>query len=111
MFSFILDYASSKYSFGIAVSAVHDVAFVQDAVATWMSRDCITSYDSAGSWQSISLPVPSLLSNGTLNNSTEDFSTLRSRSSYILRRRAFSTTVQAISGYPCTYSETRSRYL
>jgi chitinase len=107
----VKDGRSSKYSFGIAVSGNRDIPFVQDAVATWASGDCITSYDNAEPWQAITLSVPSLLSNGTVGNSTAGLRNgtagtfpLTSRNSNIFYRRAPCSTIQVFSGDTCEYS-------
>jgi chitinase len=105
------DGRSSKYSFGIAVSGDRDVPLVQDAVATWASGECVTSYDNAEPWQAITLSVPSLLSNGTSGNSTAGSSNgtagafpLKSRNSNMFHRRAPCSTIQVVSGDSCEYS-------
>lgn len=101
---------SSKYSFGIAASGDRDVAWVQDAVATWASGECITVYDHAEPWQSITLAVPSLLSNGTAGNSTAGSGNstgvfpLISRKANVLHRRAECSTIQVVSGDSCEYT-------
>ena len=99
------DGRSSKYSFGIAASGNRDVSFVQDAVATWASGECITSYDKAEPWQDITLSVPSLLSNGSarFGNSTAGTIPLTSRNSNIFDRRALCSTIQVVSGDTCEY--------
>lgn len=100
------DGRSSKYSFGIAASGDRDISFVQDAVATWASGECITSYDKAEPWQDITLSVPSLLSNGTarFGNSTTGTIPLTSRNSTIFDRRDLCSTIQVVSGDTCEYS-------
>lgn len=87
----VKDGRSSKYSFGIAASGDRDISFVQDAVATWASGECITSYHHAEPWQVITLSVPSLLS-------TAATFPLTSRNSNTFHRRAPCSTVQAVSG-------------
>jgi chitinase len=107
----VKDGRSSKYSFGIAASGDRDIPFVQDAVATWASGECITSYDNAEPWQAITLSVPSLLSNGTAGNSTAGLRNgtagtfpLTSRNSNMFHRRAPCSTIQVVSGDSCEYS-------
>lgn len=104
------DGRSSKYSFGIAASGDRDISSVQDAVATWASGECITSYDNVEPWQDITLSVPSLLSNGTARNSTAGFGNstastfpLRSRKSNIIQR-ALCRTIQVEYQDSCEYS-------
>jgi chitinase len=46
---------SSKYSFGIVASGNRDVGLIQDAVATWASGECITTFDDAEDWLDITL--------------------------------------------------------
>jgi chitinase len=100
---------SSKYSFGIAVSGDRDLSFVQDAVATWASGQCITTYDTVEPWQEITLSVPHLLSNGTITNGTTGngtvyFGTPSPANSTILHRlfrRTLCTTIQVVSGDSC----------
>jgi chitinase len=93
---------SSKYSFGIIANAQNDIGFVQDAVATWASGKCITTYDSAEAWQNITLSIPGLLSQ---SNSTYSNSTLASRSASRLGKRDDCSTIQVVSGDTCKYSE------
>jgi chitinase len=64
------DGGNSKYGFGIAVSGNRDVPFVHEAVATWASGQCITSYNRAELWHDVTLLAPSLLANSTSSNST-----------------------------------------
>lgn len=94
---------SSKYSFGIAASGDRDVTFVQDAVATWASGECITSFDDAEDWLNVTLSVPSLVSNSTasVGNSTARTTPLTHRSSSMFDRRALCSTIQVISGDTC----------
>jgi len=98
---------SSKYSFGIIANAENNISFVQDAVATWASGECITTYDSAEAWQNITLTIPSLLdqANSTFSNRTSSNSTLANRSANGLRRRDSCTTIQVVSGDTCKYSQ------
>ena len=107
----VKDGRSSKYSFGIAASGDRDIPFVQDAVATWASGECITSYDNAEPWQAITMSVPSLLSNDTAGNSTAGFRAntagtfpLTPRNSNIFHRQAPCSTIQVVSGDSCEYS-------
>lgn len=95
---------SSKYSLGIIANANANLGFVQDAVQTWASGKCVTSYDSSDIWQNVTLSVPnlqpnitSLPSNTTLTNGT------RSAASRALAPRASTTctTVQVASGDNC----------
>ncbi|KAI8187925.1 Killer toxin subunits alpha/beta [Colletotrichum sp. SAR 10_75] len=77
------DGRSSRYSLGIAVSGDRDLKFVQDAVATWASGECITSFDKVEDWQDITLSVPSISNNSTASfgNSTRANSTAGTASS------------------------------
>lgn len=102
------DGRSSRYSLGIAVSGDRDVKFVQDAVATWASGECITSFDKVENWQDITLSVPSISNNSTASsgNSTRASSTagtVVSSRSDMLQRRAECSTVQVVSGDSCEY--------
>jgi chitinase len=103
---------SSKYSFGIVASGDRDVSLVQDAVATWASGKCITSFDDAEDWLDITLSVPSRVSsstagNGTagVGNSTARTTPLTHRSSNMFNRRAECSTIQVFSGDTCEYSQ------
>jgi chitinase len=98
---------SSKYSFGIIANAQNDIGFVQDAVAMWASGECITTYDSAESWQNVTLTVPSLLSlsNNTISNSTISNSTLEARNANNLWKRDDCSTIQVASGDSCKFSQ------
>ncbi|KAK1855211.1 class V chitinase chi100 [Colletotrichum chrysophilum] len=102
------DGRSSRYSLGIAVSGDRDLKFVQDAVATWASGECITSFDNVEDWQDITLQVPSISNNSTASfgNSTRANSTAGTASSVssrsnMLQRRAECSTVQVVSGDSC----------
>ncbi|KAI8316648.1 Killer toxin subunits alpha/beta [Colletotrichum sp. SAR11_59] len=102
------DGRSSRYSLGIAVSGDRDLKFVQDAVATWASGECITSFDKVEDWQDITLSVPSISNNSTASfgNSTRANSTAGTASSVssrsnMLQRRAECSTVQVVSGDSC----------
>lgn len=104
------DGRSSRYSLGIAVSGDRDLKFVQDAVATWASGECITSFDKVEDWQDITLSVPSISNNSTASfgNSTRANSTAGTASSVssrsnMLQRRAECSTVQVVSGDSCEY--------
>jgi len=101
---------SSKYSFGIVVNSRNDINFVQDAVATWASGECITTYDRAETWQNIALAIPTLLdqTNNTLGNGTSSNSTLRTRSAKGLQKRDDCTTIQVVSGDTCKYDNRRT---
>ncbi|KAJ8069027.1 hypothetical protein OCU04_002702 [Sclerotinia nivalis] len=95
---------SSSYSLGIIANANADLAFVQNAVQTWASGDCVTRYDSSNVWQNVTLSIPniqsnatSLSSNATLSNST----TLVKSRVRALAPRADCTTVQVVSGDSC----------
>jgi chitinase len=88
---------SSRYSLGIIANANADIGFVQNAVSTWASGGCITTYDNAEVWQNITLLLPSLLSQ---TNSTSSNSTYSRRS---LNRRDSCTTIQVASGDTCKY--------
>ncbi|KAJ5020020.1 Killer toxin subunits alpha/beta [Colletotrichum sp. SAR 10_99] len=102
------DGRSSRYSLGIAVSGDRDLKFVQDAVATWASGECIASFDKVGHWQDITLSIPSISNNSTASfgNSTRansiagTASSVSSRSN-MLQRRAECSTVQVVSGDSC----------
>lgn len=103
---------SSKYSFGLVASGDRDVSLVQDAVATWASGKCITSFDDAEDWLDITLSVPSRVSsstagNGTagVGNSTARATPLTYRSSSMFNRRAECSTIQVSSGDTCEYSQ------
>ncbi|KAK4197626.1 family 18 putative glycoside hydrolase [Triangularia verruculosa] len=102
------DGRSSKYSFGIVTSGDRDVSLVQDAVATWASGKCITSFDSAQDWLDITLSVPrrvssSTVGNGTagVGNSTARTTPLTHRNASMLTRRAECRTIQVSSGDTC----------
>jgi chitinase len=101
---------SSKYSFGIIASGDRDVRLVQDAVATWASGECITSFDDAEDWVDITFSVPSLVSNSTVGsaitdgrNSTFRPASLTDRSSNMLSERATCSTIQVVTGDICEY--------
>ncbi|KAI8277403.1 hypothetical protein K4K60_006981 [Colletotrichum sp. SAR11_57] len=83
---------SSRYSLGIAVSGDRDLKFVQDAVATWASGECVTSFDKVEDWQDITL---------TRANSTAGTASSKSSRSNMLQRRAECSTVQVVSGDSC----------
>ncbi|KAJ3958601.1 hypothetical protein N0V92_004825 [Colletotrichum tropicale] len=104
------DGRSSRYSLGIAVSGDRNLKFVQDAVATWASGECITSFDKVEDWQDITLSVPGISNNSTASfgNSTRANSTAGTASSVssrsnMLQRRAECSTVQVVSGDSCEY--------
>ena len=95
---------SSRYSLGIIANAKNDVGFVQNAVATWASGGCVTSYSSAESWQNITISMPSLLSsmNGTSINGTYlTSSNTTYQSPNTLSRRSDCTAIQVVSGDSC----------
>jgi chitinase len=94
---------SSKYSFGIIASTQNDLGSVQDAVATWATGKCITTYDSEETWQNIAVTVPTLLgqTNGTFNNGT-------TRKRDVPRKRSDCTTIQVVSGDSCMSSQNSS---
>jgi chitinase len=94
---------SSRYSMGIIANADADVGFVQDAVATWASGGCVTTYDRADTWQNITLSIPNhpTSTNGTLTNGT--FSA--THAARALAPRTTCSTVQVASGDTCKYSQ------
>lgn len=100
---------SSRYSFGIAVSGDRDLGFVQDAVATWASGECITSYDDEESWRDVTLSISSLASNGTVpfGNGTapsgNNTAGVRQSISNTLARRALCRTIKVVSGDSCEW--------
>lgn len=104
------DDRSSRYGFGIAVSGDRDLKFVQDAVSTWASGKCITSFDKAEDWEDITLSIPSISNNSTASfdnsghaNSTADAVLSASRSSSVLQQRAECSTVDVVAEDSCEY--------
>ncbi|KAK2028159.1 glycoside hydrolase [Colletotrichum zoysiae] len=102
------DGRSSRYSFSITVSRDRNLKFVQDAVATWASGGCISSFNKMEDWQDITFSVPSIsnngstsLGNGTLTNSISDTVSSASRRLNMLQRQAKCSTVQVMSGDSC----------
>ncbi|KAI9643280.1 hypothetical protein NHQ30_007897 [Ciborinia camelliae] len=75
---------SSRYSLGIIANADADLAFVQNAVGTWASGNCVTSYDSSETWQNITLSLPTSYSNATFL-SAKATSTNAANSTFVAR--------------------------
>ena len=93
---------SSRYSLGIIANANADVGFVQNAVATWASGGCVTTYDNANKWQNITLSV----SSPTQANSTSSNGTYAATQvARALSPRSTCSTVQVVSGDTCKYSQ------
>jgi chitinase len=106
------DHRSAKYSFGIVASGDRNVRLVQDAVATWASGKCITSFDDAEDWLDVTLSVPSPVSNSTVEsasavgkNNTLRTAPLTDRSSNMLHERATCSTIQVVEGDICEYTQ------
>lgn len=93
---------SSKYSMGIIANANADLRFVQNAVQTWASGKCVTTYDSSSVWQNVTLLMPSLHQNSTsLTPNTTLANNKMSRRALAPRASANCTTVQVASGDTC----------
>lgn len=100
---------SSRYSMGIITNAKADVGFVQEAVATWASGDCVTKYDKEETWKTFTLSMPTLLNsthlpltNGTLTNGTSILgSEAATHVARALAPRATCSTEQVKSGDTC----------
>jgi chitinase len=94
---------SSKYSLGMIASANANLGFVQDAVSTWASGNCVTAYDSSDTWQNVTVSVPSLQPNSAALHSNATL--INGRSPATLARalspRGSCSTIQVVSGDTC----------
>jgi chitinase len=93
---------SSRYALGLVANANGDIAFVQNAVKTWSSGECITTYDGQATWQNITFLGPSASS--TLNRTSTNSTLAVTHVQRALGPRATCTTVEAATGDSCEYS-------
>lgn len=97
------DGRSSRYSMGIIANSDADVGSVQDAVATWASGGCITTYDRADIWQNITMLIPELptSTDGTSNDGV--FSA--THAVLALAPRTTCSTIKVAAGDTCKSSQ------
>lgn len=98
---------SSRYSMGIITNANAGVGFVQDAVATWASGQCVTAYDKASDWKTVTLSMPKPAVNSTQpTSSNATWTNTTGSASHVeraLRPRATCSTVEVASGDTCKH--------
>lgn len=95
---------SSRYSLGIVASGNGDIAFVQNAVRTWASGECITTLDNSSSWQRVNLSIPVPPSNSTMfSTNTTLMRNTKSAAGRVLAPRETVTckTIQVAAGDSC----------